>query len=354
MIMPRFKRQRSGLYRTSIQLGYSPGGKPIKKYFSAPTIKELEQKVYEAKADLANGLTISDNTTFGTYAENWLNIYKANKGIATRNMYEHKLTYCESLNDIPIRKINRMMIQQIINENAAHPRTCEIILLTLKQIFNSAKEDGIMLKNPCVDITMPRHIPQEKRALTDEEKQKLRYAVLQPQERLLLLLLYGTGCRPAEAYALTKSDFDFKNNAVSITKSAQFEVNKFVSVYYPKTNQSIRSVTVSDSICRGLQHVLDKIPTENVLGDKDGQIMTRAKYNGIFRRLLEKAGLKGSGISQYTFRHNFCTECWYNGISIKECMRQMGHKDYKMILEVYSHLDATKESTKEKMASMIM
>ena len=190
--------------------------------------------------------------------------------------------------------------------------------------------------------------------MTEEEKQKLRSAVLQPQERLLLLLLYGTGCRPAEAYALTKSDFDFKNNAVSITKSAQFEVNKFVSVYYPKTNQSIRSVTVSDSICRGLQHVLDKIPTENVLGGEDGQLMTRAKYNGLFRRMLSKAGLKGSGISQYTFRHNFCTECWYAGISIKECMRQMGHKDFRMILEVYNQLDASKENTKDKMACMVM
>jgi integrase len=103
-----------------------------------------------------------------------------------------------------------------------------------------------------------------------------------------------------------------------------------------------------------LQHVLDKIPTKNVLGGEDGQLMTRAKYNGLFRRMLSKAGLKGSGISQYTFRHNFCTECWYAGISIKECMRQMGHKDFRMILEVYNHLDASKENTKDKMACMVM
>lgn len=350
----RFKRQRSGLYRTSIQLGYGPDGKPIKKYFSAPTIKELEQKIMEAKADLANGLTISDNTTFGTYAENWLNIYKANKGIATRNMYEHKLTYCESLNDIPIRKINRMMIQQIINENAAHPRTCEIILLTLKQIFNSAKEDGIMLKNPCVDITMPRHIPQEKRALTDEEKQKLRSAVLQPQERLLLLLLYGTGCRPAEAYALNKDDFDFKNGTISISKSVQFDNGRFFSISVPKTNSSIRSVIVSESILKGIKHTLDKISTYNVLGDNTGQIMSSYKYDTIFKHILQKAGLEGSGITAYVFRHNFATECYYAGVSLKECQRQMGHTSYKMVMEVYAHLDEKKENTRSKMSSMVM
>lgn len=352
--MAKYTKQKSGLYRTSIQIGYNADGKPKKKYFSAPTIKELEQKVFDAKSDMLSGLIVNDKTTFGSYAEKWLQIYKSNKAVQTQIMYRNAVRRFEELYPLPMRKINRLMIQKIINEYADHPRTAKINFITLKQIFDFARDDGILSKNPCSGIDLPRYVPNERRALTAEEKQKLRSAVLQPQERLLLLLLYGTGCRPSEAYALTKSDFDFENNTISITKSAQFDVNKFTSVYYPKTNQSIRTITVSDSICRGLQHVLEKIPTENVLGDKDGQIMTRAKYNGIFRRILTKAGLYGSGISQYTFRHNFCTECWYAGISIKECMRQMGHKDYRMVLEVYSHLDATKENTKEKLSAMIM
>ena len=352
--MARFTKQKSGLYRTNIQLGFSPDGKPIKKYLSAKTIKELEQKIYEAKADLASGLVISDNTTFGDYCQNWLNVYKANKGIQTRNMYKHKLTYCESLNDIPIRKINRMMIQQIINENAVHPRTCEIILLTLKQVFKSAKEDGIMLKNPCIEIDMPRHIPQEKRALTEEEKIKLRSAILQPQERLMLLLLYGTGCRPAEAYALNKDDFDFKNGTISISKSVQFDNGRFFSISVPKTNSSIRSVIVSESILKGIKHTLDKISTYNVLGDNMGQIMSSYKYDTIFKHILQKAGLEGSGITAYVFRHNFATECYYAGVSLKECQRQMGHTSYKMVMEVYAHLDEKRENTRSKMSSMVM
>ena len=76
--MAKYTKQKSGLYRTGIQLGFGPDGKPIKKYLSAKTIKELEQKIYEAIADLASGLTISDNTTFGDYCQNCLNVYKAN------------------------------------------------------------------------------------------------------------------------------------------------------------------------------------------------------------------------------------------------------------------------------------
>lgn len=352
--MPKFTKQKSGLYRTTIQTGYDANGKPIKKYLSAPTIKELEQKIYEARNELASGLVLSDNTTFGSYAEKWLKIYKANKGIQTRNMYLRVLKYFSSIDAMPIKKVNRMMLQAIINENSDHPRTCEQILLTARQIFESARDDGISGKNPCKGIDLPRHVPLEKRPLTEDEKQAFRSAVLPPQERLLLLVLYGTGCRPAEAYALTKSDFNFKAGTISISKSVKFDGNKFSSIDAPKTNSSIRSVYVSESILRALKHVIDKIPINNVLGGNMGEIMNKGHYYTMFNHILKKSGLKDSGITQYTFRHNFCTECWYNGISIKECMRQMGHKDYKMILEVYSHLDEQKENTRSKMSSMIM
>ena len=352
--MGKYTKQKSGLYRTGVLLGYGPDGKPKKKYLSAPTIKELEQKIFDVKNEMSNGLIVSDNTLFGTYSQNWLKIYKGNRSLRTQGVYKSNLKYAEGLNDIPVKKINRLMIQQIINDNSEHPRTCEMILLTLKQVFKSAQEDGLILKNPCTGIDLPRHVPQEKRALTAEEKEKLRSAVLQPKERLLLLLLYGTGCRPSEAYALTKSDFDFKGGTVSISKSAKFNGNQFVCVDVPKTNSSIRSVIVSESICRALKHIIDKIPTENILGGNTGEIMSRQHYRAIFEKILAKAGLKDSGITQYTFRHNFCTECYYNGISLKECQRLMGHKDYKMIMEVYSHLDASRENTKTKMSSMVM
>lgn len=352
--MPKFSKQKSGLYRTSIQIGYNADGKPIKKYLSAPTIRELEQKVFDAKSELANGLVLSDNTTFGSYADKWMSIYKANKSVQTKNMYKRILKYTAPFWYLPIKKVTRMMIQQIINDNAEHPRTCEQLLLTLKQIFRSAQDDGITGKSPCVSIELPRHVPLENRALTEEEKQKLRSAVLQPKERLLLLLLYGTGCRPAEAYALNKSDFDFKAGTISISKSAKFDNHTFVGVDVPKTNSSIRSVYVSESICRALKKLIDKISTDNILGDNTGKIMNRGRYDTIFRNILKKSGLLGSGITQYTFRHNFATECYYNDISLKECQRQMGHKSYKMVLEVYSHLDQVKENTRSKLSSMIM
>lgn len=352
--MAKYKRQKNGLYRTAIRLGYDPSGKPIQKYFSAQTIKELEQKIFEAKANLANGMVISDNTTFGDYALKWLTVYKANKSIYTQNMYKTKLKYMDSVKAIPLKKVNRIMIQQIINENAEHPRTCEQILITFKQIFKSAIGDGLVNKSPCTEIEMPRHVPLEKRALTAEEKRRLRSAVLLPEERLMLLVLYGTGCRPGEALALTKSDFDWENGTINISKSAQFNFSRFYKISIPKTNASIRSVIVSESILRGLRRLIDKIPNEMIFADSEGCMCAKWHYNTMFEHILKKAGLSGSGITMYTLRHNFATECYYAGVSLKECMRQMGHSSIKMVMEVYAHLDEQKESTRSKMSSMVM
>ena len=352
--MAKYTKQKSGLYRTAIQTGYSPDGKPIKKYFSAKTIKELEEKIFNAKMEASNGLILSDNTTLGAYADKWLSVYKANKSIYTRNMYRHKLSYMDSIKDFPLKKINRLMIQEIINDNAEHPRTCEQILITLKQIYKSAIQDGILNKSPCIDIELPRHAPKENRALTAEEKKKLRSAVLLPEERLLLLVLYGTGCRPGEALALTKSDFDWKNGTVSISKSAKFDDSKFAEFSVPKTYASIRSVIVSESILRSLKHLVDKMPNERIFADSRGCMSSTGGYHYRFSVILKKAGLEGSGITMYTLRHNFCTECYYAGVSLKECMRQMGHSSAKMVMEVYAHLDEKKESTRSKMSAMVM
>ena len=353
--MGKFTKQKDGRYRTSVLTGYRDDGMPIKKYVSGRTIKELEEKIMQMKTDLAGGLLVNDDTTFGQYADMWLKTYKTNKGIATQAMYENSIkNHMGLVREIRLKDITRMMIQAQINQDAAYPRTCEISLMVMKQIFKSAIADGHILKNPCEGITLPRHVKKEKRALTEEEKEQLRSAVLQPQERILLLTLYGVGCRPAEAYALTKDDIDLKNHCVHITKSVQFEGQIPYSVSLPKTDSSIRDVIVSESILRAIKLQADKSTNYNILGGQDGKIMHKGQYESIFRRVLRKAGLKDSDITMYTFRHNFCTECYYAGVSLKECQRQMGHKDYKMILEIYSHLDSKKENTATKMASMVM
>ena len=93
--MGKYTKQKSGLYRTTVQLGYAPNGKPIKKYLSALTIKDLEKEVFEAKKDIDSGILVTDSTSFGAYARRWLDTYKGQRSVQTQNMYTNALKKTE-------------------------------------------------------------------------------------------------------------------------------------------------------------------------------------------------------------------------------------------------------------------
>lgn len=359
--MPKYSKQKDGRYRTSVSTGkFTPDGKPIKKYLSATSIRELEDKVAETRHMVnADALIFDSGTLYGEFSLAWLKTSKKVKSEATRTMYENVLRLTRELDNMPLGNITLFHCQDIINQNINHPRTCEQIKLTLKQIFKAAISQKLMADNPAIGIELPRHIRKEKRAFTEEEKKMLKSADLPLKEKALLHTMYGSGMRSAEIYALVKDDIDYENHTISVTKSLSFNKNNEASVVYPKTNAGIRSVIVSDALICLLREYSDTICHPLLFGDDNGQNMKRYLYRNRFDSIMMRVfGTEhryrdsGIDITPYTFRHNFCTECFYAGLSLKECQRQMGHSSTKLVLDVYSHCDSKRENTTEKMAKI--
>ena len=64
-------------YRAKITVGHDVDGKPIYKYASGKTKKELAQAVEEIKRIYIDGLPEQrKDITFGVYATDWYNAYK--------------------------------------------------------------------------------------------------------------------------------------------------------------------------------------------------------------------------------------------------------------------------------------
>lgn len=79
---------------------------------------------------------ISSELFFYDYANKWLNISKAAREINTREMYESIInSKFEHLSEVPICQIKHTHFQEVINMNVEHPRTCEQISLTFKQVI---------------------------------------------------------------------------------------------------------------------------------------------------------------------------------------------------------------------------
>lgn len=352
--MAKYTKNKRGYYHTGVALGYDENGKRITKWLTARTIAELERKILEVKTDIASGRDmLTGDVLFGDYAELWLKTYKAGRGVNTvamyRNLVERRFL---PLYGLKVRDIRSTHLQALINDCSAFPRTCEQMRMTLRQIFRQAIEDDIITKNPAASLELPRHVKKEKRALTAEEKDAVLAADLTVRERAFVMILFGCGLRPGELYALTWQDIDFKNSVINVNKSIVFENNNKPRLSYPKTNKSIRSVDAPKGVINALKAYRVTTIAPKLFGSPGGDYKGMTGYLkewGRIKKKIEAALGHETDLTMYCFRHNYASELYYAGVSMKEAQRLMGHTSYKMIMEVYAHLDAQKENTKNKL-----
>jgi len=345
--MPKSKytKGKDGRWRTMISTGkYDVNGKLIViRLSSSKSSADLEKKVQDYKYKLRHKIGTpveAEPVLFKDYAEKWLTT-KEQRSIKTYEMYESIIVnHLVSLYDTPLDMIRQSDIQYLISTKSQHPRICEQIVLTLRQIFDMAVNDDLLTKSPCRNIELPRHVKEEKRPLTESEKQAIRNAEgLSDFQRAYIHLLYGSGMRPAEMYALQWQDVDLENHTVTINKALQFSKSRIATVGLPKTDKSIRTIPLPDFVIGSISALKSKgkhLPTETIFGAENGKLRTRSAYRNIFTVIMHK--LKLTDITPYMMRHNYCTQCFLDEVDIKTCQYLMGHSDTKMVLEVYTHI----------------
>ena len=346
--MPRSKytKGKDGRFRTSIRTGkYDDNGRPISvRLSSSKSSADLERKVRQIKYEIERGRTyFGEAATLEEYAPIWLET-KKNRSISTYQEYEYYINnHLGNLATMRLDYIRSADIQNLINAHSNAPSLCKKLLLTLRQIFDMAVNEDIIQKNPCSAVALPRLVKGEKRVLTQGECKIVKDAEgLDERKRALIHLFYGTGLRPAEIYALQWSDIDLRYKTINVNKALNFSRRGKAEVGLPKTNKSIRTIPVPDFVIDSISAYKDSThhsPTRYLFGSENGLYANRTGYDDQFYRAVNALGLKG--ITPYSFRHNFCTMCYYSEIDIKTCQFLMGHSDTRMVLEVYTHLDKT-------------
>lgn len=357
--MARYKKRADGRYGTKIRTGrYHDDGTPILVTLYAKSSKELEELVREKKYELEHGLyCFGADTDFETYATEWVKVKKANLSLSSKSNYQTLLKNDINLiADMAIGKITQLDIQRQINAHADKPRTCRLLVQMIDQVFKSAVQDGLIVRNPCYEIVLPEYRAKQKRALTDAEKKALKSAPFTDEERAYIMLLYGCGLRPAEAYALTWVDIDFNESMLTINKALTFD-GQLPIVKAPKTDSGTREIPIPSITLSALKEFRASQPVnlKRIVFAKGGDYKSASQYEDMFDRIREKmyyAMGKKTSLCAYVFRHNYATELYYSDVSEKECARLMGHSDIRMIMDIYAHLDAKREMTAEKIKNI--
>lgn len=355
----KYKQRQDGRYEAKVQVGYKPDGRPDRITVYADTSTELEKKVREMKYEIEHGTYVSrKEITMADYSRKWFRTYKVVKGLNTRKMYENIIEkhIVPEIGYLKVYEVQKSDIQGMVNSRANHRRTCEQIVMTMKQIMDAAIDDKLILSNPGSKIQLPEKQQSQKRALTDIEKKALTSADFTDRERAYVMIAYGCGLRREEILALTRADIDLRSHAIDINKVVVFDGNNPQIEHRAKSTSGAREVDIPELIVPVLKNHL-KACGFQLFTKQDGQIMTKSSYDKMWASIVRKMNAAAGGdnnhqvifgLTSHTFRHNYCTMLYYSGISIKKAVQLMGHADEKMIMRIYAHLDEEKERTKEK------
>ena len=369
MAKAKYSKSKDGYFRAKVWDGTynADGSKHRINLISKKSSADLEKKVNEFKNRVVKReyVTSSDISLY-EYALEWLDTYKVNRSRNTYLMYRNIIDkHIIDLADTPLQSLTHARLQILINDRSDRPRTCQQLLLTLRQVLKSAAKSQLIPINVSYeladDLELPAYKSKEKRALTDLEIKAIKTADFTDREKCFVYLIYGCGLRRGEALALTKYDISFEQAEISITKSIAFDVNNSY-IKETKTARGQRTVPMPGYLHSFLKDYIKTI--DNYLITKvDGTEMTLSSFEKMWEQIIKKMNLAVGGtdkirlihgLTPHIFRHNYCTRLCYQvpAISTKMIAKLLGDTE-KMVSEVYSHILAEKEQVGDSIEKAI-
>lgn len=368
MASTKYKRNTRGYFEARVWDGtyLSTGAKHRKHITSKVSSADLEKKVNAFKRQLEEKETAEHNITLGEYSRRWFDLYKQTKEKNTQRMYSNTLHYLGIYDDVPLTSLRHSHLQQIININIDKPKTCKNIKQTYTQIIKSAVRDRYLphsaIEELTADISLPKYIKPQKRALYEHEKVALKEADLDDKKRAFVTIIYYCGLRRGEALALTPEDFDWNKKTISISKTIIFDSNRPELKPYPKSDNGIRAVPLPE-VCIPIIKPYVENCSGYLFKAQNNELMTQTGYKRMWESIISEMNIalgynpnkkkdRGEkpiqGLTAHVFRHNYCTQLCYQipTISTKMIARMMGDTE-KVVLDVYSHILEEKENIQD-------
>ena len=161
----------------------------------------------------------------------------------------------------------------------------------------------------------------------------------------LARLIRQTGIRPAEAFALTRSDVNFFTRELSITKMHGTNESGEADVA-PKTELSRRTIPLNEEAISALHDVMDMHGNDVLFTAYNGRRLN-SKWVAFRMRYIWDAYGK-TPFTMYTLRHELSTQLITHSVDPRTVMELMGHKSLDMTIGVYarSNDDLKREAVK--------
>ncbi len=278
---------------------------------------------------------------FCDYYKRWIDVYKSG-AVRKVTMDKYIMTHkwlIKLIPDIYVKDMDRITYQKLLNDYAEthEKQTVMDFHHQVKGAILDAVDEGLIERNPTRKAIIKGKVPRMKKIkyLNQFQLQTL-LSNLELKEEInwdyFIFLVAKTGLRFSEALALTPSDFDFRNQSISISKTWDY---KGKGGFLPTKNKSsIRKVPIDWQTVIKFSELLKGM-------DSEAPIFTKRKvYNSTINDKLTRLCKKSEIpiISIHGLRHTHASLLLFAGVSTASVARRLGHSSINTTQKTYLHI----------------
>jgi integrase len=348
-----------------VDVGRDEGGKRRQKWFSVKGTKaDAERELRAILTSLEGGAYVAPNKlTVKDYLESWLRDYaRPNLRPTTAQGYEmiahrHLLP---ALGRLRLQELRPHHVQAMHGRALAEggrrdgkpgglsARTVQQHHRILSEALSHAVKKGLLLRNPCEAVDVPRAQPREMKTLGPQDVARFLDTMrASPHYALFFTALY-TGLRRSELAGLRWCDVDLDMATLSVQQTLQQLVTGEYVTGQPKSAKSRRLVDLPPSLALVLrQHREEQERYRDMLGTSlketdlvfsqpDGSPVRPDTLTWTFRRVAERLGLPTARF--HDLRHTHATLMLAQNVHPKIVRERLGHSSIAVTLDTYSHV----------------
>ena len=368
------RKRSDGRWEGRYTAGYDPQtGKRIIKNVLGKTQAEVKAKLTKALEDSKELDVIrTDEYTVAEWLRLWYDLYaEPNVRPTTAASYRRsiELHVIPRIGDIKLNRLTSRELQKLYKDLLENGRLREVqkeknpglsnstvrgIHMMLHNALARAVKERLILRNPTEDCIIPKLEKKEMKILHPED---IKAYLTAAERRGVLPMFYlelVSGVRKGELVALLWDDLDMERRTISVSKQALSRPGGEIVVNRPKTENSIRAVSIPQEAVDLLVEEHKKHPDNPYMfpSPKTGGMYYPDSVVNLHKKLLQDAGLEH--IRFHDLRHTFATMALQNGVDVKTVSSMLGHYDAGFTLRTYTHVTRQmQEQAAEKMGSFM-
>ena len=360
-------KRSDGLYKRSITIGRKEDGNPIRKYFYAKTIKELDRIASDYDRQRRMGtLSADENATFGQIAKVWLRDHKPLIGERQRQEYAGILSnHLAELHAIKLKELKPLHLQAIINRLATEgyaEKTLASIKQTASQVVELAMQNDIVFRNVFAKVSVPRIEGMTREPITDAQKELILQTWREHRMGIPALIMLFCGLRRGEMLALTWRDIDLNTKTITVNKAVDYAKNGG-EIKAPKSKAGNRIVPIPDAVLPALQVKRLKGSMMVCPAVKSDGMMSLQAYQCAWNSYQHFLNIKAGGrdasrshpkviaikpFTAHQLRHTYATMLYDAGVDVKTAQKLLGHADLQVTMRIY-HIYPNRRSSRPLM-----